>query len=133
MALPNSGALSAEQINIEIKRASQALMSLNDADVRTLGQKPSGEISYSDLRGKSFIALDGGDLTWTDNTYTYVAFTSPGTLQVNQPVSVTYIVVGGGGGAVVVVVLICSAILGYKGVGALDRKKKYLGQIPQIP
>ncbi len=52
---PNSIAMS--QVNVEIGRPATQLLSLNDADVRTLANKPgSGTlISMNDLRGKSWL------------------------------------------------------------------------------
>ncbi|MGL5970680.1 MAG: hypothetical protein ACRCZ9_02475 [Fusobacteriaceae bacterium] len=51
--LPSSGSISASQVNVELKKTSNAAMGLNDSDVRKLAGKTSGTISYSDLRGKS--------------------------------------------------------------------------------
>jgi len=53
MALPSSGIITAAMINAELGRASNAALSLNDAAVRALAGKPSGLISFADLRGKS--------------------------------------------------------------------------------
>lgn len=55
MALPSTGAISFLDIIEEIdrKRTPRAI-SLNDADVRHLADKPSGAISFGDLRGKEF-------------------------------------------------------------------------------
>lgn len=53
MPLPSSGPLSLSQVNVELGKASTTPVSLNDADVRTLAGKPSGAISFADLRGKS--------------------------------------------------------------------------------
>lgn len=52
---PNSIAMS--QVNVEIGRPATQLLSLNDADVRTLANKPgSGTlISMNDLRGKTWL------------------------------------------------------------------------------
>lgn len=52
MTLP-TGTITMNDVNIELGRASGALISLNDTDVRTLAGKPSGTISMNDLRGKS--------------------------------------------------------------------------------
>jgi hypothetical protein len=64
MALPSSGPLSLSQVNVELGKSSTAQISLNDADVRALAQKPSGAISMSDLYGKSrFVIASGGSET----------------------------------------------------------------------
>lgn len=56
MALPTTGALSASQINVELGRASSAVMSMNGSDERGLAERPSGVISFQDFRGKSSAA-----------------------------------------------------------------------------
>ena len=48
MALPASGAISLNQVNIELGNAETAQISLNDAVVRALFGKASGAISMSD-------------------------------------------------------------------------------------
>lgn len=53
MTLPSSGIITAAMINIELGRAQNAPFNLNDAAVRALAEKPSGPISFNDLRGKS--------------------------------------------------------------------------------
>lgn len=53
MALP-TGTISMSQVNTELKNTATATISLNDARVRQLAGRPSGTISMSDLRGKSF-------------------------------------------------------------------------------
>ena len=55
MALP-TGTISMSQVNTELKNTATATISLNDARVRSLAGRPSGAISMSDLRGKSFTA-----------------------------------------------------------------------------
>lgn len=52
MTLP-TGTITMNDVNIELGRASGALITLNDTDVRTLAGKSSGTISMNDLRGKS--------------------------------------------------------------------------------
>ncbi|AMD61446.1 hypothetical protein AWN88_25645 [Agrobacterium tumefaciens] len=53
MALPSSGSLGANQINIELGRSASAGFSMNGAAERALAGKPSGSISFSDFHGKS--------------------------------------------------------------------------------
>lgn len=56
-----AGTISMSDVNVELSKASSALISLNDFDVRSLAAKPSGTISMDDLRGKS--AVNYGTLT----------------------------------------------------------------------
>lgn len=53
MALPASGAISLNAINVELQKTATAQISLNDSNVRSLLAKPSGQISLSDAYGKS--------------------------------------------------------------------------------
>ena len=53
MALPSTGAISMSQVNTELRRTSTAQISLGETAVRTLAKKSSGQISMSDLHGKS--------------------------------------------------------------------------------
>lgn len=53
MALPGSGAISMNAVNVELGLTATAQISLNDAAVRTLFVKPSGAISLNDGHGKS--------------------------------------------------------------------------------
>lgn len=58
MTLPSTGSISMSQVNIELAKASNARISMNDAAVRSLAGKASGTISFADLRGKS-------NITWS--------------------------------------------------------------------
>lgn len=58
MTLPATGPISLSDVNVELGKAANAAITLNDTDVRTLAGKASGAISLSDLRGKS-AATDG--------------------------------------------------------------------------
>ncbi len=53
MTLPVSGLISLSQVNVELGFASNTLISLNQAAVRTLFAKPSGTIALSDGYSKS--------------------------------------------------------------------------------
>lgn len=53
MALPSSGAISLNDVNVELGNTATAQISMNDAVVRTLFQVASGEISMSDGYGKA--------------------------------------------------------------------------------
>jgi len=53
MALPSSGAISLNQVNVELGNSGTAYINLNDAVVRALFGKASGAISMSDGHGKS--------------------------------------------------------------------------------
>lgn len=55
MALPSTGPLHAWQINRELGRPDTQAINLNDSQVRSLAGRASGAISYSHLRGKSWI------------------------------------------------------------------------------
>jgi len=57
MALPTSGVLSMSQVNTELGKAADAVISLNDTAVRTLAGVPSGAIAISNLYGKSSIPV----------------------------------------------------------------------------
>lgn len=53
MALPSTGPISLNDVNVELGNAATALISLNDAAVRALAEVPTGTISMEDLRGKA--------------------------------------------------------------------------------
>lgn len=53
MTLQTSGPISFQQINVELGRVATAQISLNDAAVRQLLEKPSGAVSMQDAYGKS--------------------------------------------------------------------------------
>lgn len=59
MTLP-AGQISLSQVNVELGLSSTALISLNDAAVRTLAGVASGAIGMSDLQGKSSFSVTGG-------------------------------------------------------------------------
>ena len=77
MALPASGSISMNQVNVELGAAGTTQRSLNDAAVRTLFGVPSGQISMSNGWGKSnfpgalgtYQASQGGYYTGTQSGY----------------------------------------------------------------
>ena len=52
MALPNTGAISFNMLNLQLQRPEMQQISLHDAQVRGLAGKTSGAIGLDDLRGK---------------------------------------------------------------------------------
>lgn len=73
MALP-VGTISMSQVNTELKNTATATISLNDAKVRSLAGRPSGTISMSDLRGKSWtvpvnVIVFNGNVTAGGNSF----------------------------------------------------------------
>lgn len=59
MVLPTTGPLSFGDINVELGRPRGQQLNFNDAAARALAGKPSGQISISDFRGKSAMAVSG--------------------------------------------------------------------------
>jgi hypothetical protein len=53
MTLQNSGAISLNNVNVELGRSGTATINMNETAVRTLAGKASGAISMSDFYGKS--------------------------------------------------------------------------------
>ncbi len=53
MTLPASGEISFNMINVELGKAGNASLTINDSNARTLAGKPSGTISLDDFHGKS--------------------------------------------------------------------------------
>ena len=53
MALPASGAISLNNVNVELGLSGTAAITMNDSAVRSLAGVPSGQISMSNLQGKS--------------------------------------------------------------------------------
>lgn len=76
MTLPSSGAITLNDVNIELGRSSGASINLNDTDVRALSGVPSGQISMSNLHGKSWYGQSRGVYTVTTAAfYQYFGYT----------------------------------------------------------
>lgn len=74
MTLP-SGQISFSQVNTEILRSATATLSLNDSTVRSLAGAPSGQISMSQLQGKTYVRYgtpSGSFSSW----YVYLAISN---------------------------------------------------------
>jgi hypothetical protein len=87
MTLPSSGQISMNDVNVELDRSGTTTISLNDADVRALAGVPSGQISLSNLYGKSnvgenwsanLVAGFNGYGVMTDNGTNWAVSTSTG-------------------------------------------------------
>lgn len=59
MTLPASFPLSMSQVNTELGRATNATTSLLESATRTLAQKASGAVAFSDLLGKATFTASG--------------------------------------------------------------------------
>ena len=70
MALQTSGAISFQQINVELGNTATATISLNDAAVRKLLGKASGTISMQDAYGKSHTTYINTEARTGINIYT---------------------------------------------------------------
>ncbi len=91
MATP-TGTISMSQVMSEL--GISGATSLNDSDVRGLAGKPSGQISMSDLRGKSASILVDFDYGVISNTWTGNSGTTAG-LQINTDRTITVSGTGG--------------------------------------
>lgn len=70
MTLQSSGAISLNDVNVELGRSGTASINMNETAVRTLAGKASGAISMSDFYGKSNATIT------LNNTYSVVHTTS---------------------------------------------------------
>lgn len=74
MALPSSGSISLNQVNVELLATATRTIGMNNSEVRTLAGIGSGQIAMSNLRGKSNgWAWYGNEWLWQDNTTTNYA------------------------------------------------------------
>lgn len=70
MALPSGTTIHMSDVNVELNRAWNQTISLNDGEVRNLAGRPSGAISMSDLWGKSnAITIYAGNIQAGANQY----------------------------------------------------------------
>lgn len=70
MTLQTSGAISLNNVNVELGRSGTASINMNETAVRTLAGKASGAISMSDFYGKSNVTIT------LNNTYSLVKTSS---------------------------------------------------------
>lgn len=91
MALPSTGIITAEMINIELKRPANTTLDLNEHEVRVLANVMTGTISYDSLYGKSAdklirIAPSSGTISYTVDRGSPVVFGIglDGTLEVSS-------------------------------------------------
>ena len=104
MALPSSGQITLNQVNVELSLSGTAQIGMNDAAVRNLFGVASGQITMANGYGKSsvsYTAASGGTVT-TDGNFKVHTFTSSGTFSVSAVGSpdntVEFLVLAGGGG-----------------------------------
>lgn len=109
MPLPSTGPISLNNVNQELGRASpyNQLISLNDAEVRSLFMIPTGAIRLSDGYSKalSLVNATGGNEIYESGNFRIHKFTSSGVFTVTKidyspaPLFVYGVTGGGGGGA----------------------------------
>lgn len=87
MALPGSGAISISQVSTELTRALNAGTSLGESAVSNLAGVPSGQISLSNLHGKSRVTA-GSQAFYSSGSFLVPAFNT---------LTVTVYGAGGGG------------------------------------
>ena len=106
MALQSSGAISLDDMHVELGESSGTTVSINDSDVRGLIDKADGaSMSFNEWYGASnigYVAASGGTET-TSGNYKFHTFNTSGTLTFNSAAFngpsnvVDYLVVAGGG------------------------------------
>lgn len=72
MTLPSSGSISLYQVNVEMQRSGTATLSMSDGGLRDLAGDYSGEISMSQLHGKTWVVAGSSDYG-TPGTYTWLS------------------------------------------------------------
>ena len=91
MSLPISGVISFRDINVELGKAANSPISLNDTDVRSLAGKSTGIISIRDFHGKS-LYIPGLQEWSTPGSHSFIV--------PNGVSSIVGVSVGGGSGGV---------------------------------
>lgn len=71
MPLQGSGQIALSQVNSELGRSASQEIQMNETPVRTLAQRPSGQIAMSDFYGKSNCPAYGGFYTDFCSGYNY--------------------------------------------------------------
>ncbi len=102
MALPSSGAISLNEMHVEVEGTSGTTCSINDSDIRSLIDKADGATSsFNEFYGAAFITYmsASGGTESTSGNYKFHKFTSSGTFTVNT-------VASGGASAVVDYVIV---------------------------
>lgn len=77
MALPSSGMITMAQINVELQRPWNARLDMNDPQVRSLANVPSGFIALSHLYGKSLIITITGGNANRDSEFPFWGYMIP--------------------------------------------------------
>ena len=107
MALQSSGAISLDDMHVEVDGTSGTTCSINDSDIRGLIDKADGATSsFNEFYGASNIThiVATGGTTSTSGNYKFHKFTSSGTFAVTTAgaggsayTTVDYIIIAGGG------------------------------------
>lgn len=79
MTLP-AGQISFSQVNVEILQPATATLSLNDSTVRNLAGAPTGQISMSQLQGKTYVryGTPSGSFSYPGFVYLAISNGMPG-------------------------------------------------------
>ena len=105
MVLQTTGAISLDDMHVELGESSGTQVSINDTDIRGLIDKGDGaSMSFNEWYGASaitYVNATGGTIT-TSGNYRFHTFTSSGTLNISEIATggssnvVDYIIIAGG-------------------------------------
>ena len=104
MALQSSGAISLDDMHVELSEPSGTTCSINDADIRGLiGKSDGATMSFNEWYGASnirYITATGGT-QYTSGNYRFHVFNSSGTFNITQSAvgvsnSIDYMIIAGG-------------------------------------